>query len=260
MRSGFETPVSHYLKGNKMQLWLQTWQEVETYLERSTGIILPIGSTEQHGPTGLIGTDAICAQEIARAAGDIAGALVTPTISVGIAGHHMGFAGTMSHKPRTLITIIEEQIETLASHGFREFFLLNGHGGNIATIQASFSQIHANRAERGAPEIATRSFSWWECDEVQKLWREFYGDAEGLHATASEVSVTQYLFPDHIKTATLDPDIAPTAHFHGPADFRRRFPDGRVGSNPGLSTMEHGEQLFHAASKGMAAHFLSVFA
>ena len=49
-----------------MLLHLCTWPEVETYLTRSRGIIFPIGSTEQHGPTGLIGTDAICAEVVAR--------------------------------------------------------------------------------------------------------------------------------------------------------------------------------------------------
>ena len=45
-----------------MQLQLQTWREVEAYLQSSRGMIMPIGSTEQHGPNGLIGTDAICAE------------------------------------------------------------------------------------------------------------------------------------------------------------------------------------------------------
>jgi len=48
-----------------MRLQLCTWPEVEAYLERSTGITQPIGSTEQHGPTGFIGTDAICPELIA---------------------------------------------------------------------------------------------------------------------------------------------------------------------------------------------------
>jgi creatinine amidohydrolase len=60
---------------------LSTWQEVEAYLQKSQGIILPIGSTEQHGPTGLIGTDAICAEAIARGVGEITEAMVAPTIS-----------------------------------------------------------------------------------------------------------------------------------------------------------------------------------
>jgi Uncharacterized protein, putative amidase len=69
-----------------MLLHLSTWPEVETYLESSRGIIIPIGSTEQHGPTGLIGTDAIAAEAISRAVGEAANALVAPTINVGMAG------------------------------------------------------------------------------------------------------------------------------------------------------------------------------
>ncbi|NET73349.1 MAG: creatininase family protein, partial [Sphaerospermopsis sp. SIO1G2] len=52
-----------------MLLHLSTWPEVETYLQQSQGIIIPIGSTEQHGPIGLIGTDAICAEAISRGVG-----------------------------------------------------------------------------------------------------------------------------------------------------------------------------------------------
>lgn len=50
-----------------MQLHLSTWPEVQAYLGRSRTLILPIGSTEQHGPTGLIGTDAICAERSPKA-------------------------------------------------------------------------------------------------------------------------------------------------------------------------------------------------
>ena len=83
-----------------MQLQLQTWVEVETYLRSSRGIILPIGSTEQHGPIGLIGTDAICAEVIARGVGDAAGALVAPTIAVGMAQHHRRLVGPGPLQPQ----------------------------------------------------------------------------------------------------------------------------------------------------------------
>ena len=55
-----------------MQLQLCTWAEVEDHLKNSTGIIVPIGSTEQHGPNGLIGTDALTAELIARGIGEAA--------------------------------------------------------------------------------------------------------------------------------------------------------------------------------------------
>ena len=62
-----------------MQLHLSTWPEVEAYLVKSKAILIPIGSTEQHGPNGLLGTDALCPEIIGRRAGDEAGILVGPT-------------------------------------------------------------------------------------------------------------------------------------------------------------------------------------
>ena len=61
-----------------MRLSLMTWPEVEAHLATSTAAIVPIGSTEQHGPTGLIGTDALCAEAVANGVGEACGAVVAP--------------------------------------------------------------------------------------------------------------------------------------------------------------------------------------
>ena len=79
-----------------MQLQLQTRVDVEAYLRLSRRVIVPIGSTEQRGPIGLIGTGAICTQVIARGVGEAAAALVTATLAVGMAQHCLGFAGSMA--------------------------------------------------------------------------------------------------------------------------------------------------------------------
>ena len=154
-----------------MLLQLSSWPEVDAYLKRSTGILIPIGSAEQHGPTGLIGTDALTAELIARGAGEKAGALVAPTISVGMAQHHLAFPGSMTVKPTTLIAIIRDQVVSLARHGFTRFFFVNGHGGNIATVTAAFSEIYAERSmERlsNQPSIKCALRNWWDGPGVKK--------------------------------------------------------------------------------------------
>ena len=241
-----------------MQLHLQTWPEVEDYLRTSRGVILPIGSTEQHGPVGLIGTDAICAEIVARGVGETAGALVGPTIGVGMAQHHMAFAGSVTFRPSTLIAVLRDIVESLAVHGFERFYFVNGHGGNIATIAAAFSEIYAARsmAPAGAvPPIRCRLRNWWQGDGVGQIAKELYGDAEGSHATPSEVAMTQYAYPDAIKRVRLEPEIAPRGDFTDAADYRRHFPDGRIGSNSALATPEAGKRLYDAAVAGLAKDY-----
>nr|WP_246423522.1 creatininase family protein [Roseospira goensis] len=237
---------------------LSTWPEVDRYLAHRQSIILPIGSTEQHGPTGLIGTDAITAEAIAKVVGEQTGTLVGPTIPVGMAHHHMGFPGSMTLRPSTLIQVIRDSVLSLAAHGFRSVLFINGHGGNINTVNAAFYEIYEEaRATLGdaAPALRCALCSWFALPGVGALQAELFGDREGLHATPSEVSVTQAVHPDHIKTASLDP-IAPTAGaFHDSRDFRARFPDGRMGADPSLATPEHGHRFIAAAAAEIAERY-----
>ena len=241
-----------------MLLHLSTWQEVERYLARSTGIVLPIGSTEQHGPNGLIGTDAICPEVIGRGLGEAADAMVGPTISVGIAQHHLAFAGSMCLRPSTLIALMRDYVVSLARHGFDRFYFVNGHGGNIATVGAAFAEIHSDVSMlvREAPRpIRCRLANWWDGKGVQKLSEELYGDDEGSHATCSEVSVTQYAYPEAIKRVNFESRAPDYSGIHDADDYRRRYPDGRIGSLPSLSTPEHGKRFVEASIADLAEDY-----
>ena len=241
-----------------MQLHLQTWMEVEEYLKRSQGIILPIGSTEQHGPTGLIGTDAICAEAIAKGVGEETQALIGPTINVGMALHHMAFPGSMSLRPATLILVIRDYLVSLSRAGFRKFFFINGHGGNMATVKAAFSETYAMLADLnldGSDQVRCRLNNWFMGRGVYTLAKELYGDREGSHATPSEVAVTQFVYPEAIKTAPLGETVN-CDRIYGAEDFRRRHPDGRMGSDPSLATPEHGERFYKLAVEEISKSYL----
>jgi len=239
-----------------MRLQLATWQEVDAYLKRSTAILIPIGSTEQHGPNGFIGTDALCPEVLAQGIAEKTGALVAPTLSIGMAQHHLGFAGSITLRPTTLISVVQDVVNSLARNGFDRFWFLNGHGGNIATVTAAFSEIYAESslgtASSNRPPLVCRLKNWWETDGVRALSKELFGDDEGSHATCSEVSLTYYAYPDHVKQAEMTPPRAPNGPILDAEDYRRRFADGRIGSNPSLASVEAGRRLYEAAVANLA--------
>ena len=243
-----------------MLLHLCTWMEVEDYLTRSRGIIFPIGSTEQHGPTGLIGTDAICAEVVAKGVGEATGALVGPTINVGMALHHLAFPGSVSLRPSTLIALIQDYVKPLARSGFERFYFVNGHGGNVASMKAAFSETYGAIADAGIPNAANircKLANWYQGKGVSDLADKLYGQQEGSHATPSEVALTQFVYPEAIKTAPLSPAVAPTGRsIYSAADFRKFYTDGRMGSNPDLATPDHGQQFYEIAVKEISAGYL----
>jgi creatinine amidohydrolase/Fe(II)-dependent formamide hydrolase-like protein len=235
-----------------MLLALSTWPEIEAYLSRSRTVVIPIGSNEQHGPTGLLGTDWLCPEIVAHRAHDAGDLLIAPTFAVGMAQHHLGFPGSISLRPSTMIAAIRDWAMSLHGHGFEQLYFLNGHGGNIATIEAAFSEIYAEssylRQTRG---FAMKLRNWWELPGVMRLCSSLFPEGHGSHATPSEISITQFAYPDAIKSANYAPRIAPTGPIREAADFRARYPDGRMGSDPAQASPEKGAEIVQLAVKGL---------
>lgn len=231
-----------------MKLQFSTWPEIEDYLRQQRSIIVPIGSTEQHGPTGMIGTDALCPEIVATGMAERQRLLIAPTLSIGMAQHHLAFPGTISLRPSTLLQVVADVVESLASQGFTHIFFINGHGGNIATVQAAFSEVWS-RSSFGAAQspLRLRLHNWFQGERVVRLTRELFGDGEGSHATPSEISLVLSAYPDSRRVAVLDPERAPTGPIQDAADFRRRHPDGRMGARSDLASAEHGLRLREAA-------------
>lgn len=231
-----------------MLLHLSTWQEIETYLEHSKIVVIPIGSNEQHGPTGLLGTDWLCPEIIAHEAQKTSDLLVGPTFNIGMAQHHLGFPGTISLRPSTFIAAIGDWCRSLGHHGFEKIYFLNGHGGNVATIEATFAEIYAEWSfVEEQPPFVLKLKNWWDLPGVHGLCNRMFPTGHGMHATPSEIAVTQAAYPDRIKSAPYSPQIAPTGPIRDALDYRARFPDGRIGSDPAQASPEKGQTIIDAA-------------
>ncbi|NKE34230.1 creatininase family protein [Natronococcus sp. JC468] len=118
-----------------MHLSEATWTEVRE-LETDLAVV-PVGSTEQHGPHAPLGTDVVTAEAVADTALERIdrGVVRAPAIPVGIAEEHRQFAGTMWVSEDTFRSYVRESVESLAHHGFDRVVLVNGHGGNIDALR-----------------------------------------------------------------------------------------------------------------------------
>jgi creatinine amidohydrolase/Fe(II)-dependent formamide hydrolase-like protein len=235
-----------------MLLSMSTWQEIDDYLKRSKTVVIPIGSNEQHGPTGLLGTDWLCPEIIAHEAQKTADLLVAPTFAIGMAQHHLGFPGSISLRPSTFMAAIGDWCRSLGLCGFEKLYFLNGHGNNVATIEAAFAELYAEATFAGKRRgFACKQKNWWDLGDVMAIANRQFPTGHGSHATPSEIAVTQWAYPDTIKSANYAPQLAPTGPIREALDFRARFPDGRIGSDPGQASPEKGAELVEAAVRGL---------
>ncbi|MGI6604773.1 MAG: creatininase family protein [bacterium] len=122
-----------------------TWMEIEERKDKVQLVIIPVGSTEQHGPHLCLATDATRAYKfslrVARAL--YPRVLVAPGIPVGISPHHLDFPGTITLRPQTLVDTIVDYVASLRQHGFQRFLIINAHGGNEGTLAVAVEAIRA---------------------------------------------------------------------------------------------------------------------
>ena len=136
-----------------------TWPEVEDRLKESDIAIVPVGSTEQHGPALPLDNDHFAAIQIAKMVAekiwDDVKVVVTPPIVFGYSPHHMGFKGTITLRESTLSDVIIDVCTSLASHGFKKIVLINGHGGNTTAIGNALHSLHENI------DAKVFNIDWW---------------------------------------------------------------------------------------------------
>lgn len=126
-----------------------TWEEIQDILKETDIAIVPVGSTEEHGPHLPVNNDTFTAFQIAKKTAELAyddvKALVVPAVPYGLTD--LEFPGTITLSRETLISVYKEIAKSLIKSGFRKIIFVNGHGGNIIPLQLAMEEI---RAETGA--------------------------------------------------------------------------------------------------------------
>lgn len=229
-----------------------TTRDVEDYLQIKKTIIIPIGSTEQHGSHGLLSTDTICALEIAKEIGERSNIAVGPAIPIGMAQHHLSFAGTISVRPSTIIAFCSDLINSLVCTGFNRIIFLNGHGGNIHSYKAAIDEYYfsvSTSPNSAEDNVSVTLHNWWDPSEVSEYCIKNFGVLDGDHVTASEISIVHHLHKE--QRPFPKSETTRTSSFTNSRDFIIKFPDGRVGSYPHLASAEHGASLIDLSCIGL---------
>jgi len=164
------------------------WVDVRAYLENSDMVIIPLGSTEQHGPHLPLGSDYYQALSVSKKISERSQVVVAPVLLVGYSKYHSGFPGTLSIKPETMEQVLFECIENLIGYGFRRFMFFNSHGGNNI-VQAKI--IHRVNQTTQAMAVAIGYGS-----SLQKMDE---GEFFDWHAGKSETSTMLYLMPHMVR-------------------------------------------------------------
>ena len=115
-----------------------------------------------------------------------------------------------------------------------------------------FSEIYAEASfARRRLGFALRLCNWWDLEGVGELAREQFPEGHGVHATPPEIAITQWALPESIKTASYTPRIAPAGPIREALEFRGRYPDGRMGSDPAQASREKGGALVKLAAQSL---------
>jgi len=238
---------------------------------RDPVVILPVGSIEQHGNHLPVGCDANSAEAVAlRAAEGFLDVerpvLVLPALWYGYSPHHMAFAGTVTLRSETFLAVVQDVLDSVLSQGVRRVVILNGHGGNVSSLDVVASRL--GQAWHGKARIVAVTYFQLAAAR-QDEFRESTMGGMG-HACEFETSVQLALHPDQVDMSTAVPcyprppsprqstDLFGSSVVRGYHDFKDLSPTGTLG-DPSLASREKGEMILGICVEELRT-FLAEFA
>jgi creatinine amidohydrolase len=220
-------------------------------------VIIPVGSTEQHGSHLPLSTDSIHTVAVLERVAERLPALVAPLMPVGQADHHMAFPGTMTVRHETLHAVLRDWCDSLFKHGFRHVLVYSGHGGNavpLARIIADLVGEEPCRSIIGCTE-------WRVYDDALFPVAEALGvriEEAGWHAGELEASMILALDEQLVHMDRAAPgflgNLDDVREQLMSAGIQAVTPSGVLG-DPRGATRAHGERYLDALSDSVARFF-----
>ena len=192
--------------------------EVETFLREHETVIVPIGSTEQHGPHGPLLTDVLIPQEVARRVAPQVGAVVAPPINYALSYPHVGFTGVVHIRVPTFMSLVEDVCVSLAAIGFLRIVLLNGHYDNTYAI----AYACATARERLPDSVVAYPINYWDGMTAEES-AEYFGPTTGLHANRGETSAVMAIDPRLVDIDNANAEMPPFPEVTSPAPVHTAF-------------------------------------
>ena len=243
-----------------------TWPEINEAVDAERMVVIPIGSTEDHGHHLPLDVDQVIPGTICeRTVRDRTDALLFQTIRHGFLPHHMDFPGGTTIKWDRFVEYVLDVCLSIAHHGFTKLLLVNGHGSNDHLLQQVARLVTVQY-----PSVQCGSLSWWQIEEFQATFRELAeaGPRGSAHAGEMETSVYLAIDPDAVDMAKAERDISYPIGQHFYAYGLADDPDdvstnvslmewwstiSRTGvkGDPTVATAEKGEEFLAAAVAGL---------
>ena len=205
-----------------MRIFDKNWMQVAEYLEHDDRIVLPVGSTEQHGFLSL-GTDAILAERVSVEAAEPLGVPVLPALPFGLAPYFSAYPGSMTLRISTYLEVIRDLLDCLAGQGFRRIAVVNGHGGNIPAAGLIREWVCQPRPDR----VQVLFHSWWNAPKTTAAGNKF--DEDQFHA--GWVESFPWTRVDGARPPTEPRPVIPRDLFNNmtSAEIKALAPDGNLG-------------------------------
>ena len=235
-----------------MVLARMTWPEVEA-LDREITVLVPTGSIEQHGPHLPLETDTRLVTAVAEAVEARTGILLTPTLWLGCSAHHLGFAGSLTASFPGYGMALEAVVRSLASHGFRRFYVLNGHGGNASPNDVALRSLKAE-----FPNLALGGSGYYAFAATAVAQAMEGPQKELRHADEAEASLMLHVAPDLVRMAeAYDDGLVPEPPIRGLVEPFDAITERGAFGYPSFATAEKGRAIFEAAVEGIVAELLA---